>query len=85
MVDPILAIARPSSPSQLDLCSMAPEPIGLREFRMNVLAWILSGPPLAFIGAGTTKLLTPRESLPFPRMGWAGDFTSAQIPTDRLP
>ena len=50
---------------------------------MNVLAWILSGLlAVAFIGAGTTKLLTPREKLlQNPRMGWAGDFTSAQIRT----
>lgn len=50
---------------------------------MNVLAWILSGLlAVAFIGAGSSKLFTTREKLlANPRMGWANDFSNAQVKT----
>lgn len=50
---------------------------------MNVLAWILSGLlAFAFIGAGFSKLVTPREKLlANPRMTWANDFSNAQVKT----
>lgn len=48
---------------------------------MNVLAWILSALlAIAFLGAGASKLVTPREKLlANPRMSWAGDFSDVQV------
>lgn len=48
---------------------------------MNVVVWVLSGLlAVAFLGAGSAKLLTPREKLVAnPRMAWANDFTSGQL------
>jgi len=48
---------------------------------VNVLAWILSALlAIAFLGAGASKLVTPREKLlANPRMSWAGDFSDVQV------
>jgi len=50
---------------------------------VNILAWILSGLlAAAFLGAGLSKLLTPREKLiANPRMAWANDFSNTQVKT----
>lgn len=48
---------------------------------MNLVAWILSGLlAVAFIAAGTAKLLTPPEKLRLnPKMAWTNDFTNTQV------
>ena len=48
---------------------------------MNILAWILSAPLIFVFGsAGAAKLATPYEKLvKNPRMGWAEDFSPAQV------
>ena len=48
---------------------------------MDVLAWILSAVlALAFLAAGASKVATARDKLlANPQMGWAEDFTSAQV------
>jgi DoxX-like family len=50
---------------------------------VNVLAWILSGLlAFAFLGAGFSKLVTPRQKLlENPKMSWASDFTNTQVKT----
>ncbi len=48
---------------------------------MNTALWIFQGLlALVFVGAGGAKLATPRAKLAAnPQMGWAADFTDAQV------
>jgi uncharacterized membrane protein YphA (DoxX/SURF4 family) len=47
----------------------------------ELVAWLLTGfLSVAFLGAGGMKLATPRATLlENPQMGWAADFSAAQI------
>lgn len=48
---------------------------------MNTTLWVLQGLlAAAFLGAGAMKLFTPHEKLAAnPQMGWASEFTDAQV------
>jgi uncharacterized membrane protein YphA (DoxX/SURF4 family) len=49
---------------------------------MLIALWILTGLlALAFLGAGTMKLIRPRSALVDGGMGWAADFSPAAIKT----
>ena len=46
---------------------------------MNVVLWVVTGLlVIAFLGAGLTKALQPREKL-LPRMPWVADYSDGQI------
>lgn len=46
---------------------------------MNVALWIVAGIlAAAFLAAGLSKALTPKDGL-LPRMPWVADFSSAQV------
>jgi len=47
---------------------------------MLIALWILNGLlALVFLGAGSMKLLRPKEALVSSGMGYAADFTTAQV------
>ena len=48
---------------------------------MNVVLWVIAGLlALAFLGAGLTKLLQPKEKLAT-NMGWTDDFSAGVVKT----
>ncbi|MFC9502789.1 DoxX family protein [Streptomyces sp. NPDC057002] len=47
---------------------------------MNVTLWIIASVlAVAFLGAGLTKILQPKEKLATSNMGWAEDFSPGAI------